>query len=403
MKSLIERYGLSIVASYAAAAAGFGYSLIFSMAYGAEFYSTVAIAIASAAFGQIIVNFGSDKRQAKEYIAAGEAWKEIAFVALAFRGLIFVIIVCGLLLVFKLNRFELVFFVWYTMNALYPKALAEYKGEITKQSLSYAAEKFSSLIVIAAWVFLSAEPSLIMMAVLCLLRLAFVVFQYFLLVGWTETWLERSKITQAAKSYISDFFQNCGVVIALLMNAILVYGAQLYLKEFVDAATVAKVGLAVQLCLIVQIFQSQIVRFLHKDIFSKGRNITLAMLNRRLMVYTCPTLVLIVMMNVAALLLEMYVLPPSFAGLIGIINLLSVWLLVLAPGMIISQVFLAIFNAKYYMGISACAGIMSLLVMSMVIPEFKEYGYIFQLVFVHSVSMLAQYLFVIKGIKVETV
>lgn len=375
---------------YLGSASAFLYSLVFSRFLSIELYADFIITIAFSAFSQLLVNFGSDKVLLKSLNKYQYNRLELLEYDLLLRLFIFLIVTS---LVFFLTEHVIVLvFVWYTINALFPKSLADEQGEIVQQNKSFGLEKIFSLVLIFSYyTVFEGQGSFLFFWCLIALRLLSVIHQYhFLCKG-----LIHSKNTKEIKfsHFKEHYIQSSFVMIALLSNAILLYGAQIVLKEYGEVEVVAVVGLGLQLCLVVQIFQSQLIRFFNKDIFSRGASCKNDLLKKMHKVLL-PSVLLVFFMVIVSLFLESFYLSNNFQGIFLFSIYISPWLIFLGPASVVSQFFLSFYDTKYYLLISLFSGFLSIMLSMTLIPKYFEVGYLVQLYVAHFTSMVFQFLFV---------
>lgn len=386
----VRKYITSLISVYIAAACAFLCNIIFAKAYGAEMYGVIVSSIAFSSFAQILINWGADKRFAAELIENKDDIFSYTCAANILRvGILFLCILIFLYLeVPKTGWTGGAFFIWYCINALYPRGLADYKEKIPIQNILYATEKISSLIILL-WAFFlekGADASLIFL--LIFIRASFILAQNYVLLNGEE---KKSTFLKAMKNVLRNSRQNIGITLALIFNAFLIYGAQLIVKDYLDYRAVAKIGLSVQLCVVVQLFQTQVVRFFNKEIFSKSDEISLKYIHRKLVLLLGPSFILAALATGGAYFLEVFILDPSYSGLYLISLSLIPWITILGGGLVVSQVFIATFNNKYYTYISFLTFCVSLTLSLLLIPRYGEVAFSVQLFLAHGLGIFLQY------------
>lgn len=376
---------------YLGSAAAFFYSLIFSKVMHIEQYADFIITISFAAFSQILVNYGSDKVLLKSLVANKNNKLEIILFDLFFRCLLFFSI--SIIFYYFVGNIIVPIFIWYTLNALFPKSIAEDNGNILFQNKAFGTEKLFSLIFIFVYsVNFEVEKDCEFVIFLIMTRIFSICYQYYYLCRD----IFNKPLTEITinKSSLKEHFLNSGfVMMALFFNAILLYGSQIILKDYSEPSSVAIVGLGLQLCLIVQIFQSQLIRFYNKDLFYQDKHSKESVL-AKVRGVIIPSLILVTCMNVVSYLLENYYLGEKFRGIYYFSLMISPWLIVLGPASLISQLFLSIYSSKYYLSICFLSSFISLVLSFLLIPEYKEYGYLMQLYWSHITAITVQFVLV---------
>lgn len=395
LKKNIENY----IWVYLGSASAFIYSLIFSKVLPVELYADFIITIAFSAFSQLLVNFGADKLLLKSLVKYKHNRVRLLQYDLLFRLVLFCIVLSVVYYFFK--DVLILIFIWYTLNALFPKSLAEEQRKIVQQNKGFGLEKLLSLFLITFnYVFLeeSKSESFAFFGVLIVLRIASIVYQYYFLCNQLFSLKLESKESLGILQFKEHFQQSSFVMFALFSNAILLYGSQIILKHHASPEIISVVGLGLQLCLVVQIFQSQFIRFFNKEIFSESSNYRHDVLFKIKKVLF-PSLMLVCFMLLISFGLESFYLGDNFNNLFLFSFCLSPWLVVLGPATVLSQYFLSLFNTKYYLCISSLSGALSIFLSLKLIPSFLDFGYLIQLYLSHFLSIILQFILVWRRLR----
>lgn len=397
-----RKYIVSLAAVYTAAVCAFLCNIFFARYYGADIYGVIVTSIAFSSFAQILINWGADKKFTKELIENEGNVFVYACASIVFRaGILVLLLLIFFILEGDKGWLPIMFFLWYSLNALYPRGLADYKEKIETQNIFHSLEKVASLLVVISAYYFFGEISLAVIGVLIFLRAGFIIYQSGFLLK--SEFNEVKGFWLALQSVVKGGGANLSVVIALLFNAFLIYGAQLVVKESHGYQTVAIVGLAIQLCVVVQIFQTQIVRFFNKEIFANAEVISLSYLNKKILILVAPSFFLSLLTVAGSYFLEIYILDGGYAGLGFVSITLIPWITILGGGLVVSQVFIAKIKNRYYAYISFFVFCVSLFLSLLLVPNYGAAAFSLQLFVAHGSGMAVQYYFVRKRILKEHV
>ena len=365
------------------------YNLLFIKIYGIEFYGTMTAVISMSVFFTIFVNFAADKRMVKELYSHHQQIDAYIWASLFWR-IQLLLLSLAVFFFFQLEKPELcLFFGWYVLGALYPRGASEYKERIFSQNLIALFEKSICFGIIALNLFTSVFTFLTMTSLLFFVRIVMIIFTYVFLTEIRTIW--RGSFRKALVEQIKLLPSNFGITLALLVNAVLIYGQHLHLSYYADKAVVGRVGFAIQLCSFVILMQSQLIRFLNKDIFKDTSIAAINNIRQRGRTIAYPSMLMIIGMNSLAFFLQTYVFPEKFENLIFLTMILSVWLYILGWGLLSSQMLIKLVPSKVYFGVNCFGAALSIGTSLFLIPRYLEYGFALQLLASHSLAILLQF------------
>lgn len=349
-------------------------------------YASLSIGVALGGILSALMNFGSDRLLVK-YLVSGVVTPGLVLSQyLGFR--VFLQIVTSLffftLYIFNYYGTEvLLVMFWATLVGMYPKGYFDYKKRVICQNSIIFGEKSAFLIIVFA---IGNYDLSVVFTLAVFVRIFSLLAQYHF-----SEWPCLSIGDKPVNSWCPRMYEHLVVTVATVSSAFILFGGQLLSSGFFDSEQTASVGLAIQLTMVVQLFQMQFVRYNSKEIntvggseYLKSLNIMLlSLLGRSIKICSVPFLI--------ALLLSEVFTVGKYPYLMDLMPVYILWLIILGPGMVISQGLIAHDGVAVQAVSSVLGGIVTILIVLFFAEEHGVFILPLSLLIGHALAISYQY------------
>lgn len=278
----------------------------------------------------------------------------------------------------------------------------DYKGKANYQSLILLADR--SLFLIGCIILLLFFKNDQVVLWVCIIQL---VIRFFSL-AWewkyvtTTAQVKLKPVYAVIKKVISS---NALVWVASLSSILIFQVNQLILDDKCGPAEMAVYGIAMQIMTILRLLQMQLARILSPSIANisqypfENSNVI-----RKKLIQYCG----INFFASSAIIIPVYFLAPWFIKVfigkeytasLAVMNVLYIWALVSAVGIIINQFLISLHLQSYLFITSVLSGILAVILAYVFIDPFKAKGAAFSMLAAHLFSAVLQIIFILKKIK----
>lgn len=367
--------------------------LLLARQLGALEYALVAIGIAIGGFIVPLMDLGSSRTFIRDAVLAKDSAEieQMVLASFGMRLLVATLLVLPLFVfsLFYTNDLEraisvLMIALWMGLLGLYPTSWFDYLHETARQNLFAMGERIASLGLVVGFMLVPTygHATVILAFVLFLTRAASIVVQ----VGawWKNNARSRFRLQwrwpRKRISGVSLYF-----TVALIFNAFFVYGNQLILGKYADAAELSAYSMAFQLVSLVLLFQSMVIRLFNRSISevcrSQGGIIRHVLYHGTLLAGISALLALAVWIVSGygpALLSD-----SRFDQMIDFMPLLCTWIVIVGGGQVVTQYLLETKQERFYLGTSIVGGILAILLGALFVPRLGAYAVSSILIAIH--------------------
>jgi len=392
---------------YATSILSFGVNLVLANKLGDEMFGYISLGIAIGGVLLAIVNLGMDKTLLRflnsNHLKYNQSHILNAFFVNRLLILLFIIILLIIVCTIKQdynNKTSIIlygFIVYQCLLGFYPKGIFEFTGEINIQNKLVFIERLVVFLLVCIFTFLLSFKLIQETYFMALLVLCIIFARFTSIIGQYSCFIPNLNFHNQVLNIKEDVKIGKVFTVAFLLNSTMFYGNQFILSITGNIREVASLGLALQFCLIVQLAQSQIVRFFNKKIMNDKGNVYLYD-NIKISVYVSLPLVL-VYLSVVIVSKGMFF-QTGFDNLINHSYILALWLVFLGPGLIINQYVVAnSIDSTYLKGV--VLSVFLSITLSIIILKYVGGKYIaFSLMFPHLLSIIYQY-YIVRNCNVK--
>lgn len=373
----MRRHIRTIGIGYANGFLGFFTTLCLAKLLGAQGYSWVALGLAIGAFLFPLLDFGTERSFAKAAVALGN---ESALGRLAASNMRtrLTVALCALLPVVFICAFlsdstyaavaSLAFAAWSGILGLYPGAWFDYVSATRMQNHYALVERCVALLAVGVFAFTAdPRPVLVIGLILVLIRAVFVHLQ-------SAAWRQRF-IPSSGPGVDEERSPSSGtdwrIAAALVMNALLLYGNQLIIKNSRSNIELSSYSLVLQVMSMVFLFQSQLLRISSRPIAESTREGAALMptLRRSAVMLVAGSALLGAGAWVFIEVLKKFVLGPDFSQMSDVSPVFAVWVCLLGFGLVITQYNILFGQETFYLATACIGGVVALTLGYLLIPE----------------------------------
>lgn len=368
--------------SYSNSFLGFVIFLLLARLLGAIDYSVVAIGIAVGGFIKPLFDLGSAKtfvRDALSLTNQGDV-EDLAQTSFNMR-LTVVIVVSSILFLFCVlyvddfvKAIAIAFIsLWAGMLGLYPTSWFDYFHKTMYQNMCVMIERVLVVLFIGLLLWIKLEIQLLILVGVMLIILRCLSIFYQVKFWW-------NKYANMVFSFKPGFplwnspGTNIYFTIALLSNALLVYGSQLVLAGTGDVLALSTYSFAFQLVCLIFLFQSQAIRVLNRDISKVCQPERGSYLIKHLFFHLTFMILVSAVLALGVLFIAKYI-PVilddiRFVGLVEFVPLLCVWVIIAGAGQVITQYLLELKQEIFHLTTSIVSGLFSITLSLIFIPKY---------------------------------
>ncbi|MCP3669434.1 MAG: hypothetical protein GY814_03155 [Gammaproteobacteria bacterium] len=365
MKSLFSNLSIS----YASSFVGFVIFLLIARLLGVEQFSWVALGLAVGSFINPLTNLGSARSFVIDAVNLEGIVKvdRIVIDTLSLRLIITLLICLFLLLgcyIYTDNMsdyFALVCLsLWAGLVGLYPASWFDYAQNTKLQNKIVFFERVITLLfVFALYMGYFEQFVLLVLSIgLLIIRVCFVAFQ----VGvWWKMYADSRFMLACIFPFTNVNGVNYRYTLALISNAVLIYGNQLLLAGYDSPVLLSSYSMAFQIITPIFLFHITVVRMTSKDIAVVCRESFGVMLS-----FGKQSLYLLLggsLLSMGAYLvielLPIYFLDPTFGAMSDFSYLLCIWVVIAGVNVATTHYLLALQQENYYLLISVIGGLLA--------------------------------------------
>lgn len=378
--NLLKRRFLSSVGlGYCSSVFGIATTLILAKYLGVEDFRVVAIGFACGTVLSTLVNIGSQQIFIRSALSSPDVG-HLASLGLSRRLSLFIgsIILTGIVysLLFQSPREALdtlIFTTWTTLLGLYPQAWFDYYKATAKQLAMTVAERVLVVIFLTTIILQQYEINTTTLAlVLVAIRLGSVYAQIQIWLKLNECIRDNTKI-KVQINYPWRGAPGTSFIIALplICNNIIVYGNQTFLAAAENAVELTTYALATQFMGPAIIFQGQLIRLLRRNIAetaatNKEKSVGLTTKYAGVMI-VFSTVICVIIVGLSYLA-PYWLNDPRLEQISVYTPLLSIWVVVVGIGKILSQTLLEFHKDRYYLTTGILGAGFSVLLASIFVP-----------------------------------
>lgn len=389
----------NLVISYMNSLLGFVIYVLLARLLNVNDYSMIAIGLAVGGFIAPLLNLGSAKMFVRDAVMLDGTIdvEKLVLTNINIRVTVTVIVVFFLLLFSYLYMGEIkkaviiaLLSLWAGMLGLYPTSWFDFKHKTSKQNISVTFERIMVLFVIVGLMLVNVyEYQLILVAVLLLLtRILSVIYQVHL---W---WKMFSNIEFVIKMEIPKFNSygvNIIFTIALLFNALMIYGNQLIYGKIGDEIELSAYSMAFQFISLIFLFQAQAIRVLNRDISEINKTNDDKIIIKNIFNH-CMFLVIVsaffsAIMFVLSKYLPVLIDDNRFEAISNYMPILCVWIVVVGAGQVVVQYLLENKQESFYLKVSVLSGLFAFILGIVYVPQYGAIAIAVILTLVHVLSI----------------
>ena len=393
LKRLIFNMGIS----YSNSLLGFIIFLLLARLLGAVDYSMVAIGIAVGGFIIPLLDLGSAKTFVRDAVLLKDKVdvEDLAQVSFNIRLTVALIVSLFLLLFgsFYMDSIEemvTVFFfsIWVGLIGLYPTSWFDYFSKTSSQNICVMFERVLVVFLIGTLILFKVEAQLMISLMLVMSRVFSIIYQVEL---WRKKFANIIFTFKLSLPKLNFPGTNVQITIALLANALMIYGNQLILAGAGNPVDLSAYSFAFQLISLISLFQGQAIRVFNRDISEICHSRSSGQLIRHFL-YTASFMVIVsVVMALVVLVIANYI-PDilddvRFGRMVEFMPILCVWVIIAGAGQVVSHYLLELKQEFFHLMISIVSGIFALFLGVMFIPEYGAISIATILVSVHSAAI----------------
>ncbi len=379
-KSIKRRFLSSIALGYSSSVFGIVITLILAKHLGVEGFKVVAIGFACGTVLSTLVNMGSQQLFIRSALRSSDVG-HLAGLGLSRRLSLFIGSIVLTSIAFSL-LFEssqealdaLIFTIWTTLLGLYPQAWYDHYKATAKQLAMTVVERILVAVFLTAIILKQYEIDTTTLAsILVAIRMLSVYIQ-------VHVWLNLNEAISGNKFTIQTHYPWQGapgtsffIALPLICNNIIVYGNQTFLAAAEDATELTTYALATQLMGPAIIFQGQLLRLLRRNIAEAAA--TTKENSQRLTTKYAGVMIAfsigICLIIVGLSYLAPYWLnDPRLEKISLYTPLLSIWVVVVGVGKLLSQTLLEFHKDRYYLLVGLSGASLSILLAFIFVPTY---------------------------------
>jgi len=393
----------NLVISYTNSFVAFMVFLLLARLLGADDYAFVAIGIAVGGIIAPLFDMGSAKTFVRDAIRLKDE-KELDKLVLSNISLrlssSLIIICCLFVFCFlyadNITSYLAVTFLslWSGLLGMYPTSWFDFKHRTSVQNLCVMIERVVLLVFIGGVSFIEIESLLIyVLAILMVcLRLSSITYQVKL---WWKLYSQSEFHIRLKFATIDSKGVNILLTMALVSNALLTYGNQLVYGKFGDPVELSSYSLAFQFVSLIFLFQAQAIRVLNRDISEINKSKDQSAIIKNLIGHSVFLALVSAAMSILLLFVSDYI-PifiddTRFNSISLYMPILSVWIVFVGMGQVVTQYLLEIKQEKFYLFNCIVAGVVAILLGIAYVPlnGAISVAYILTIVHISSISVNA--------------
>lgn len=195
--------------------------------------------------------------------------------------------------------------------------------------------------------------------------------------------------------------QNSLILAAAIANLFMTHANQLQLERYFGTGELAAYAIAWQMILMVQLFQSQMVRLLAPrtaeltDVANSTGAIRMVLLRYMVYMLIASGLLLLPVVLVAPWGIASF-LNDEYMAAVPVLRVLALWALLYGPGLVLNQFLLGLRLQKTYFVITILSGGLALVLGQLFVPTYGAQSVAWVLLGCHTCSMAAQFVIVIR-------
>lgn len=393
IKGLMHNLGISYTNSFL----GFLIFLLLARLLGASDYALVAIGIAIGGFITPLVDLGSARTFVRDALAAGDAAEVERMVLSSFSmRLIVAAMLLPPLIAFSFlytNDMEQAVAVtcislWAGLMGLYPTSWFDFLHDTARQNLCVMVERIATLILVVGLTLITTSIHLgvLIGLALLLIRSVSIIYQIWL-------WWRKYSISHFALRCVLPVKKAAGInfrfTLALVFNAFFMYGNQLILGKYSDGVELSAFSLAFQFISLILLFQTLVIRLLNRNISEvcKAQNNVIRHVAYHAALLAGISAILALGVFVVSKYIPAFLADPRFELIPRFMPLLSVWMVIVGGGQVITQYLLDLKQESVYLSTSIAGGVLALSLGMVFVPEHGAMAIIVILIAVHGATI----------------
>lgn len=393
IKYLLHNLGIS----YANSFLGFLIFLFLARLLGASDYALVAIGLAVGGFIIPLVDLGSARTFVRDAVTMDDPADIERMVLSSFNmrlivaaSLFFPLIVFSY---FYTNNLEETISVacislWVGLLGLYPTSWFDFLHDTARQNFCAMAERIATLILVVGLTFITVSIHMGIIIGLALLFIRSVSISF-------QIWLWWKKYSSGCFSlrWISPGKKLLGInyrfTLALVFNALFIYGNQLILGKNSDGIELSAYSLAFQLISLIFLFQALVLRLFNREISeickSQHNVIHYVAFHGALLAGISAIFAFVVF--IVSRYIPAFLVDPRFELIPQFVPLLSVWIVIVGGGQVITQYLMEMKQESLYLITSIAGGMLALSLGVVFVPNYGATAIIMILIVVHTATI----------------
>ncbi len=395
---------LLVVFNYAQAGISFLVNFWLARKLGAAEYGVLGYGLLVGQICTIVIGFSSERTLVRDLVQSSDR-NAMLSASLVLRGLMALLVV-GYCVVWALVSDTLddkaipmlLCSCWGAFSALTSRGWLDSQYQMHIHAAVQLAERACYAVCVVVLVIYAFEGHYSIVAAACLLIARFAS----LLVEWgfaLRTFRPRLTLVRENLKFLVQ--QNSLILAAAIANLFMTHANQLQLERYFGTSELAAYQIAWQVILMVQLFQSQMVRLLAPrtaeltDVANSSGAIRGVLLRYMGYMLAASALLLVPVVVVAPWIIAA-VLSEEYLAAVPILRILAVWALLYGPGLVLNQFLLGLRLQKTYFVIVILAGAAALGLGQLFVPTYGANSVAWVLLGCHSCSMIAQFVLVFR-------
>jgi len=361
-----------------AIAAALSYTLTISLAniLGPSDFGVYSYVLVIGSILSIFISFGTDQTAPMMFANRKSNHKSLSII-FGIRSTLIIISVFGIA-AYSFFEFVLAYYILCLLvSALNLSYLYESMSSNIKYSYIYLVERLTYILLVFIAIFYGQLSLTLIFSLILISTLGSIIFQY------RDMRVKLRCITQYSfEEYLNILKNNYPLVIVAF--ALFCYGgfSKIILDNKFGATTLGIFSAGWQLISIGTLFQTQVTRVWRLKISSaivNGDNLVL----RYIFFTTTPLLAFVFVMSIASNQIVSLIFSPAYHSLAEVLPILGLYLIVINFAGLAEMLWIPVARNKSYMAINVFFGVLLLLILHFLPPEFGLVGYTVTTVMIH--------------------
>ena len=397
---------LLVVFNYAQAGISFLVNFWLARKLGATEYGVLGYGLLVGQICTVVIGFSSERTLVRDLVQSSDR-NAMLSASLLLRGLMALLVV-GYCVVWVVVSDSLgpkaipvlLCSCWGALSALTSRGWLDAHYQMHTHAAVLLVEKVFYATCVVVLVNFAFEGNYAIVAASCLLGARLIS----LLVEWIFAFRSfRPRMHEVAENLKFLVLQNSLILGAAIANLLMTHANQLLLEREFGTGQLAAYQIAWQVILMVQLFQSQMVRLIAPrtaeltDATNQSANLRTVLLRYMSYLFAASAALLLPIVILAPWVVSKF-LGEEYLAAVPILRILAGWALLFGPGLVLNQFLLGLRLQKTYFVITILAGAVALVLGQVLVPKYGAVSVAWVLLGSHCLSMVAQFALVFREV-----